>query len=110
MRRAARGSHEPDAGHAGEDRDDAQVLVAARGLAQHALPGEHQHQQPHGQRGLHDDQRGKQQRHDLKRPAQDREPRAEQPAPAAHQAAREREAQVLLVRRLARVERLQGDP
>jgi len=110
VRRAARGGREPDARHTGEDREDAQVLIAARRLSQHALAGEHQHEQAHGQRRLHHDQRREQQRHDLKRPPQHREPGTEQPAPTPHQSSRQREAQVLLVRRLARVERLQSDP
>jgi len=110
VRGAARGSREPDARHSDEDRNDAQVLIAARRLSQHALAGEHQHEQAHGQRRLHHDQRREQQRHDLKRPPQDREPGAEQPAPTPHQPPRERKAQVVLVRCLARVERLQSDP
>src|SRR5205823_1541090 len=82
----------------------------AVGLLVLMFAGEHQHEQAHGQRRLHHDQRREQQRHDLKRPPQDREPGAEQPAPTPHQAPCEREAQVLLVRCLARVERLQSDP
>ncbi len=77
---------------------------------QHALRQEHQHEQAGRERRLHDDQRSEQQRDDLQWPAEDRQARAKQPARAAHQAPRERQAQMLVVWRLLGVHRLQGDP
>ncbi len=53
---------------------------------------------PDGERRLHDDERREQQRDELQRPAEDRQPGAEQPARAPHEPLREREPQVLLVR------------
>ena len=59
------------------DRD---VLVAPGVLAQHPLAQEHQHEQAGRERRLHHHQRRQQQRQHLQRPAEDRQPRAEQPA------------------------------
>ena len=70
---------------------------------------EHQHEQAAGERRLHDDERSEQQRDDLQRPAEDRQAGAEQPACAAEQAPGQRQAQVLAVRRVLGVHRLQGD-
>jgi hypothetical protein len=98
------------ADHADHDRRHRQVLAASGVLVQHALREEHQHQQPRGERRLHDDQRREQQRDDLQWPAEYRQARAEQPARAAHQAPGERQAQVLIVGRLLGVHCLQGDP
>ena len=69
-----------------------------------------EHEQAGRKRRLHHDQRREQQRDQLQRPAEDRQPRAEQPACAAQQAPGEREAQMLAVRRLLGVHRLQRDP
>ncbi len=110
MSGVARWSGQPRADHAGHDRRHRHVLRAAGVLVEHALCKEHQHQQARGERRLHDDQRREQQRDDLQRPAEDRQARSEQPARAAHQAPGERQAQVLIVRRLLGVHRLQGDP
>jgi len=109
MGRVARRA-EARADDADDDRQHGHVLVAAGALFEHPLAGEHQHQQPGGQRGLHDGQRRQHQRDDLQREAEDREARPEQPAPPPDQSPGEREAQVLLVGRLLRVHRLQGDP
>jgi hypothetical protein len=64
-------------------------------LVQHPLCEEHQHEQAGRERRLHDHQRRKQQRDDLQRPAEDRQPGAEQPASAAHQSPGECQAQML---------------
>ncbi len=101
---------QPGARDADHDRGHRQVLDATRVLMQHALGKEHQYEQPRGERRLHDHERRQQQRDELQRPAEDRQARAEQPARAAQQAPREREAQVLAVRRFLRVQRLQRDP
>ena len=79
-------------------------------LAEHALAEEQQHEQAGGERGLDHDQRREQQGDHLQRPAEDREPGADQPAAAPEQTLHEGQPQVLLVGRLARVHRLQGDP
>ncbi len=73
------------------------MLIAARALAEHPLAQRQQHQQAGGERRLHHHERREQQRHDLKWPAEDRDPGAEQPARASQQAAEQRQAQVLLV-------------
>jgi hypothetical protein len=99
------GSHHPH-----DDRRHRQVLGAPGVLVQHPLREEHQHEQPGGERRLHDHQRREQQRDDLQRPAENRQARSEQPARATRQAPCERQAQVLIVGRLLRVHRLQGDP
>jgi hypothetical protein len=104
-RRREGGSHHPD-----QDRPDGKVLVASGVLSEQALGEQHQHQQPRRERRLDDHERGQHQRHDLKRPAEHREPRAREPARAAGEAPCQREPQLLLVGRLLGVERLQGDP
>jgi hypothetical protein len=95
---------------ADDDRRHRQVLRAPGVLVQHALREEHQHEQARRERRLHDDQRRQQQRDELQRPADYRQAGSQQPAPAAHQAPGERQAQVLLMGRLLGVHRLQGDP
>jgi len=78
-------------------------------LPQHALAEEHQRQQADRERGLHDDEGGEQQRHDLQREAEHRQPGPREPACASQQPERKRRAQVLGVRSLLGVERLQRD-
>jgi hypothetical protein len=77
-----RGSRERHAEHTNGDRQYAGVLVAPWVLAEHVLAEEHEHEQACGERGLHHHERRQQERHELKREAEDRQPRAEQPAPA----------------------------
>ena len=79
-------------------------------LAEHSLPQEQEHQQPHRERRLHDDQRGQQQSEDLQRKPQHRGRGAREPARAPEQPPGERQTQVLVVRRLPCIERLQRDP
>ena len=86
------------------------MLAAPRVLAEDPPAEVQQHQQTGGERRLDDHQRRQQQRHDLQRPAEDRQARAHQPAGAFEQAPNQRQAQVLLVGRLLGVDRLQGDP
>lgn len=104
-RRRDRDARDPE--HDCRHRD---VLVAARGLAEHPLAHEHQHEQPGGERRLHDDQRRVSQREHLQRPAKHREPGAKEPAPSPQQPYREREPQVRVRGRLLGVHRLEGDP
>jgi hypothetical protein len=106
----ARRREQGSAEHADHDRDGRQVLVAPGVLAEYPLAQEQQHQQAGRERRLDNDQWRQQQSHHLERPAQDREPRAHQPAGAPEQSAHQRQPQVLLVRRLPGVHRLQGDP
>ncbi len=96
--------------HADQDRAHRQVLVAACALPEQTLADQHQHEQARRQRGLHHDQRREQQREHLQGEAEYRQARADQPAPPLHEAPRERKTQVLLVGRLPRVHRLEGDP
>ena len=98
------------ADHADHDRGHREVLAPSGVLAEHSLREEHQHEQPGGERRLHDDERSEQQRDYLQRPAEDRQPCAEQPAGTAQQAPGERETQMLAGRRVLRVECLQRDP
>jgi len=107
---AARWREHGRADHADDDRERREVLVAPGALAQHALPEQQQHQQPGGECRLHHHQRGQQQRHHLQRPAEHRQPGAEQPAGPSQQPTHQRQAQMLLRRRLPRVQCLQGDP
>jgi hypothetical protein len=107
---ATRGREQARADHAEDDRERRQMLSSSGVLAEHPLAEEQQHEQPRRERRLHHDQRRQQQRHDLQRPAEDRQARAEQPAGASQQPPDERHAQVLLARRLPRVHRLQRDP
>jgi hypothetical protein len=106
VRGAPRRRGQTSADHAHDDREHRDVLVASGVLAQHPLGQEHQDQQAGRERRLHDNQGGQHEGDDLQREAEDREPRAEQPARAPDQAPGEREAQMLLVRRLLRVHRL----
>jgi len=96
--------------HAEHDRAHGEVLVASRFLAQHPLGEQHQHEQSRGQRRLHHSQRCEQQRHHLQRPADDRQSSADQPACSPDQTPGERQTQVLLVRGLLGIGRLQRDP
>ncbi len=82
------------------------MLIAPGVLAQHPLAEEQQHEQTGGESRLHHHQGGQQQSHDLQRPAENRQSRAEQPASASEQASDQGQAQVLLVRRLLGVQRL----
>jgi len=82
---AARRSAQARADHPDHDRRHRQVLLTPRVLAQHPLSQEHQHEQARGQRGLDHDQRRQQQRDHLQRPAEDRQARAQHPAPAPDQ-------------------------
>lgn len=108
--RAAIRREQRDAGDADHDRAHREMLAPAGALAEHPLPDCHQHKQPSGKRGLHDDERGEFQRDHLERPAKDREEGAEQPAPASQQPRGEREPQVRVRGGLLRVECLKCDP
>jgi hypothetical protein len=110
MGRRARWCEHAGAEHPEHDRRHREVLVFPGMLAQHPLGGEHQHQQAEGQRWLHHHQRSQQQRHHLQRPAEDREPGADQPARAPEQLPHQAEAQILGVRGLPRIQRLERDP
>ncbi len=107
---AARRRAQSSSDHADHDRRHRDVLVFARVLAEHPLPHEHKHEQARGERGLHDDQRREQQRDHLQRPTEDRQARAEHPAPASDQPPDQRQAQMLLAGRFLGVHRLQRDP
>jgi hypothetical protein len=108
--RAARRCAQARADHPDYDRRHRDVLLSTRVLAEHSLSQEHEHEQPGRQRGLHHDQRRQQQRDHLQWPAEDRQARAQHPAPAPDQAPDQGQAQMLLVGRLLGVHRLQRDP
>jgi len=86
------------------------VLVTPGVLAEHPLAEKQQHDQAHRQRGLHHHQRREQQREHLQRPAEDRQARAQHPAPAPDEPPDQGQAQMLFGGRLLGVHRLQGDP
>lgn len=92
------------------DRAHRHVLVASGVLAEHPLGKEQQHEQTSCERGLNDGEWREQQRDHLQRPAEERQPGAEQPTRSSDETPRERQTQVLLVRRLLGVRRLQRDP
>lgn len=79
-------------------------------LAEQALRDEHQHEQAERKRRLDHHQRSQQQGEDLQRPAEDRQPRAGEPAGAPGKAPDERHTQVLLLGRLTGIQRLERDP
>lgn len=110
LRFAAFGGSECGPDDAEHDRRNGDPLAPSGVLAEDAPAEEQQHEQPGGERRLHYDERREQQRHDLQRPAEYRQPRAEQPARAHHQVAREAEAQMHLVRGALGVHRLERDP
>ncbi len=110
MTRTTRRGTQARADHTDDDRHDRNVLVTAGVLAEHPLSQEQQHDQSGRERRLHHHQRSEQQREDLQRPAEDRQTRAEHPAPAPDQPPDQRQAQVLFRGRLLGVHRLQGDP
>lgn len=76
------------------DRRNGDLLTPARVLAEHAASEHEQHQEPGGERGLHDHQRREPQRQHLQRPSADRKAGAEQPAWAHRQVASQAKAQV----------------
>ncbi len=110
MARAARWRAQTRPDHADHDRRHRDVLVATGVLTQHPLSQEHQHEQTGGERGLHDDQRRQQQCEHLQRPADDRQARAEHPAPAPDESPDQRQTQVLCLGRLLGIHRLESDP
>lgn len=95
---------------ADQDRGDRDVLAPAGVLAEHTLTHEHEHEQTGGERRLHDHKRRQQQRHDLQRPAKQRETGAEQPARPPDQAQGEPDAQMSARRRFLGVHRLERYP
>jgi hypothetical protein len=110
MSAASRRSGQARADHPDRDRGHREVLVFARVLAEHPLAQQQQHEQPARERRLDDHERCEQQGQQLQGKAEYRQARAQQPAPAPEQSPCERQAQMLLVRRLLRIKRLEGDP
>jgi hypothetical protein len=106
----AMGSRRADGRHGHDDRRHGQVLAPTRGLVEQPLAHQHQHEQSRRERRLDDDQRGQQQRHHVQWPAKDRHPGTHQPAGAHDQLTDETHAQVVAVRDLASVHRLQRHP
>ncbi len=86
------------------------MLAAAGTLVEHPFADDHEHEQPAGERGLHDDERREQERDDLQGEAEHRQRRPGKPACSAGQLADEADPQVVIGVDLARVERLQGNP
>ena len=100
---------ERDAGDAGDDRRHRQVLAPPRPLPQPRHPEPEQHHQAARQARLDHGQRRQQQRRDLQRPAGQPEQRRPQPPAVAQQPPQQREPQRVVVRDLARLQRLQRD-
>ena len=97
--------------HADADRHrrHAQDLAPPDPFSQHTGADPEQHDQAHRKGGLHQRERDEQQGADLRRPAAQREPGSDQPARPPDQAPEEGDAEVLLLRSLPRLERLQAD-
>ncbi len=93
----------------GGDGGHARDLAAADGLVEHAVSDHEQDDQARRQRGLDEREWDQQQRADLRDPAEKGEQRPDDPARLGHEPAQQREPQVVLVRGLARLERLQPD-
>jgi hypothetical protein len=99
----------------GQERDshrhraDAQDLAPADRLAEHARADHQQDDQARRQDRFDERERNQQQRADLRHPAAEGEGGADQPARLRHQPAEQGEAKVLLLGRLASLERLQPD-
>lgn len=109
MRARARRRGQGDPHHREDDRPHREVLAPPGALVEHAFGGQHEHEQPGGKGGLDDDQRSKDKRQHLQRPAEHREPDPKQPARAAHEPAEEGRAQVMLGRGVAGLGCLEGD-
>jgi hypothetical protein len=96
--------------YAGQDAENREGFARADGLVEVARPDQQQQDQPEREGRLHDGERGEQQRRRLQRPAEEVQPGAEQPAAAADQAQQQRRAHPVVRRRLAGVQRLEGEP
>ena len=106
----ARRRREPEPDHADDDREHRDVVASPGPLAEHPLGEEHEHEQPRREGRLDDDERGEQQGDDLEREAEDREPRAGEPAGPLHELAGQAHAQMVSLVHLAGVEGLQRNP
>jgi hypothetical protein len=96
-------------GDAHDDRRDGQHVARADALVERPRAQHEQQHEAEGERGLHDRERGEQQRGGLQRPPDDPERGAGQPARAAGQAPDERRSQPVRRRHRASLERLQRD-
>jgi hypothetical protein len=91
----------------GGDGGDACDLAPADRLVEHAMADHEQHDQARRQRRLDERQRDQEEGADLGDPTEQSEQRPDDPAWLLDEAAEERESQMVLVRGLARLERLQ---
>jgi hypothetical protein len=98
-----------EARDADDDRRDGEHVARADALMQAPRPQHEQQREAEGERGLHDGERGEQQRGGLQRPAEHPERGAGEPARAARQVPHERRAQLVRGRHHPRLERLQRD-
>lgn len=89
------------------DGGDACDLAAADRLVEHAMPDHEQDDQARRQRGLDQRQRDEQESADLGDPAEQGEQRPDDPTWFLDEATEQRESQMMLVRGLARLERLE---
>jgi hypothetical protein len=96
--------------HAEHDREHRDVLASPGVLVEHPLAEEEQYEQSHRHRRLHDHERDKQQRENLQRPAEQREPCSRKPARPPEQVERKCRMEMLGVRCALGVHRLQRYP
>jgi hypothetical protein len=108
MRRGVRGDGGQEA-HPDDDRGHREHVARADPLVQLPRPQHEQEHEAEGQCGLHDGQRGEQQRGRLQRPARQPQRGACEPARAARQARDERRTQPMGRRHHPRLEGLQRD-
>jgi len=104
LRSGPRQQPDPD-----RDRRDARELSAADGLVEQPRSDREQDDQARRQRRLDERERDQEQGADLGDPSEEGEQRSDDPARLLDEAAEQREAQVVLVRGLARLERLHPD-
>jgi hypothetical protein len=92
-----------------DHRGHAEDLPPPDVLSEHAGADAEQHHEAHRERRLDQRQRDEHERADLGRPATQSERRPQQPARPLDQADEQRDAEVLLLRRVPRLQRLQTD-
>jgi hypothetical protein len=96
---------QPDAGGNGGHACD---LAAAHGLVEQAVADHEQDDQARRERRLDERERDQKQRPDLGNPSEESKQRPDDPARLGHQPPEQGEPQVVLVRRLPSLERLQA--
>jgi hypothetical protein len=105
---AGRGGGKP--GHPRDDRPDRECVASSHGLVERAGAEREQEHEAEGQGRLHDGQGREQKRRRLKRPAEQPQSGAGEPAGPTSEPRDERQAQAAILGHHARLDRLQRDP